>query len=76
MTDNTFSTDELESLTSLPGDVAQDAPVTPKPAKRRGARARDGIKGFMMDFAATTKADSVPPATRDFINAAAFLFRK
>ena len=45
--------------------------------------ATDGIKAFMMNFTeSTAKAEidadnlDVPPATRDFLKASSFLFRK
>ena len=55
----------------------------PAHGQLRAAAGSDGIKAFMMNFTATTaKAEigisnkDVTPATRDFLKASSFLFRK
>jgi hypothetical protein len=76
MTLNTFSNDEIESFTQDTTDLPHERRKAPTPAQRPAAPGSDGIKAFMMDFAASAKDEAVPPATRDFLKATAFLFRK
>jgi hypothetical protein len=77
MTFNTFSTDEIESFTQDTTDLPYERRKAPTPAQRPAAPGSDGIKAFMMEFAASAEnTETVPPATRDFLKAASFLFRK
>jgi hypothetical protein len=76
MTLNTFSTDEIESFTQDSTDLPHERRKTPTPEQRPAAPGSDGVKTFMMEFAASTADETVPPATRDFLKAASFLFRK
>ena len=77
MTLNTFSTNEIESFTQDTTDLPHERRKAPAPAQRPAAPGSDGIKAFMMDFAASAaETDTVAPATRDFLKAASFLFRK
>jgi hypothetical protein len=46
------------------------------PTRRRSVASSDGIKAFMMNFAAFSRNKDVAPATGDFIKASSFLFRK
>ena len=77
MTLNMFSTDEIESVTPDTTDLPHESRRAPTPAQRPAAPGSDGIKAFMMDFAASTEnTETVAPATQDFLKAASFLFRK
>ena len=77
MTLNTFSSDEIELTTQDTAGLPHETRKTPIPAKPPVPQGSDGIKGFMMKFAATAaQAETVAPATRDFLKAASFLFRK
>jgi hypothetical protein len=76
MTYNAYSTDERERLAPNPGDLPHEERRAPTASQRPAAPGSDGIKAFMMKFAASAKPETVAPATRDFIKASAFLFRK
>jgi hypothetical protein len=77
MTLNMFSTDENETLTPDTTDLPHENRKSPTPAMRPAAPGSDGIKGFMMKFTeSTAQAETVAPATQDFLKAASFLFRK
>ncbi|MEP7171869.1 MAG: hypothetical protein ABI705_00125 [Aestuariivirga sp.] len=77
MTLNTFSTDEIESFTHDTTDLPHEHRKAPTPEQRPAAPGSDGVKAFMMEFAASTgETETVPSATRDFLKAASFLFRK
>ena len=75
MTLNMFSTDEIESFTPDTTDLPHESRKAPAPAQRPAAPGSDGIKAFMMKFAATAaQAETVAPATRDFLKAHHFFF--
>jgi len=77
MTLNTYSTDEIESFTPDTADVPHESRRAPTPQQRPAVPGSDGIRAFMMKFADSAgDTETVPPATRDFLKAASFLFRK
>ena len=77
MTLNTYSTDETEFVTPDTADLPHENRRAPAPAQRPAAPGSNGIKAFMMKFAASpAPAETVAPATQDFLKAASFLFRK
>ena len=76
MTLNTYSADEIESVTADTTYLPRESRRAPTPARRPAAPGGDGIKAFMMKFTASTAAETVAPATQDFLKAASFLFRK
>jgi len=77
MTLNMFSTDEIETVTQDTTDLPHESRRAPTPAQRPAAPGSDGIKAFMMNFAASpAPAETAAPATQDFLKAASFLFRK
>jgi hypothetical protein len=77
MTLNTYSTYETESVTQDTTDLPHESRRAPTPARRPAAPGSDGIKAFMMEFAASpAQAETVAPAAQDFLKAASFLFCK
>ena len=83
MTYNASSTDEFEPIAPDTISLQQEDRKLPTHGQLRAATGNDGIKAFMMNFAASTaKAETdagnldVAPATRDFLKASSFLFRK
>ena len=83
MTYNASSTDEIEPITPDTTSLQQEDRKLPTHGQLRAATGSDGIKAFMMNFAASTvktETDAgnldVAPATRDFLKASSFLFRK
>ena len=77
MTLNIYSNEENVSVTADTTDLPHERRQAPTPAPSRAAPGSDGIKTFMMKFAASaTPADTVAPATQDFVKASSFLFRR
>ena len=74
--DSTFSSREAEGVTRSIAGPGNEATKVSAVRQRRAAARDDGIKAFMMNFSATPHSADVPPATRDFLKAASFLFRK
>ena len=74
---NTYSADEIESVTADTTELPRERRRAPTPAHRLAASGSDGIKAFMKKFAVSpAQAEAVAPATRDFFKASLFLFRK
>ena len=72
-----FSTDEIESVTAETIDLPHERHRASILAQRPAAPSSDGIKTFMTNFAVSTAlAETVAPATQNFLKAASFLFRK
>ena len=81
--DREISRGEIERVTPATTGLQQKDRKLPMHGRPHAATGSDGIKGFMMNFAASSvNAEThggnldVPPATRDFLKASSFLFRK
>ena len=74
--DGRLSGREAEGVIRSIAGLSREAPKVSAARQRRAAAGNDGIKAFMMNFAASTRSTDVPPATKDFLKAASFLFRK
>lgn len=74
--DGGLSSREAEGIAPSLAGLSHEALEIPAVRQRRAPAVRNGIKAFMMNFAASTRSADVPPATQDFLKAASFLFRK
>lgn len=81
--DSEISRGEIERVIPNATGLQQKGRKLPMHAQPYAATGSDGIKAFMMNFAASSmnaETDAgnsdVPPATRDFLKASSFLFRK
>jgi hypothetical protein len=74
---NTYSANEIESVTADTTELPRERRRAPTPAHRLAASGSDGITAFMKKFAVSpAQAETVAPATRDFLKASLFLFRQ
>ena len=91
MTYNTSATDALEDHLLKDREILPVGIESQSPGKaglrhdehnietlrrHRSAASKDGVKAFMVNFAASSSNKEVAPATGDFRSAASFLFRK
>ena len=83
LTDSGTSRGKTERVSPGKAGLQQKDRKLPTPGQLHAATGSDGIKAFMKNFAASTaKAETdagnldVAPATRDFLKASSFLFRK
>ena len=75
--DSGISDGEGERVAPSTVALHQESRKPPTPGQLRALVSDDGIKAFMMEFAASAgETETVAPATRDFLKAASFLFRK
>ena len=81
--DSEISRGEIERVTPDTTGLQQKHRKLPTPAQLHAPAGSDGIKAFMKNFAASSvnaETDGgnsdVAPATRDFLKASSFLFRK
>ncbi|HLA01882.1 MAG TPA: hypothetical protein VJ019_03895 [Aestuariivirga sp.] len=74
--DREISLGDIEYEIQSSAGLRQEDGKMSSPTRRRSVASSDGIKAFMMNFAAFSRNKDVAPATGDFIKASSFLFRK